>query len=102
VAEASVPPQAMDRIIELLRMARDAPERRGDIGQQAARLWWELDGAGHCGEPTPDVWETALLGLAAWHTGDDRLRLQRASDAEIERYLRTLGSSPPLSGPRGQ
>lgn len=96
---ASVPAEAIQEVVDLLRQARDAPERRPDIGQQAAILWWKLDGAGHCGESAPDIWEQALLGLAAWHTGDDRLRLQRAGEADIRGYLRSLGSSGPLSVP---
>ena len=99
---AGVPPEAIERVVELLRRARDEPDHRADIGQQAARLWWELDGAGHCGDNAPEVWEEALLGLAAWHTGDDRLRLQRAGDEEIQGFLRLLGSSPPVGGSEGR
>jgi hypothetical protein len=86
-----VPAGALERLVALLREAIDQPEQRSNTGQQAARLWWELEGAGHCGESTPEIWEEALLGLAAWHTGDDRLRFQRASEADIRRYLHSLG-----------
>ena len=76
-----------ERVRGLLEAARDRPADRASIGQEAAVLWWELDEAGLCDTDPPAPWEEALLGLAAWHTGDDRLRLQRADDAAIERYL---------------
>ncbi|HSG78034.1 MAG TPA: hypothetical protein VLD62_00510 [Acidimicrobiia bacterium] len=80
----------LERIRQLLEAARDRPVDRASIGQEAAVLWWELDEAGACNTEPPEPWEEALLGLAAWHTGDDRLRLQRADDAAIERYLRSV------------
>lgn len=85
-----IDPDILGRIRELLEGARDRPADRSAIGQRAAVLWWELDEAGHCDTDPPEPWEEALLGLAAWHTGDERLRLQRADDAAIERYLRSV------------
>jgi hypothetical protein len=80
----------VERVRALLEAARDRPGDRSSIGQEAAVLWWELDEAGLCDTDPPEPWEDALLGLAAWHTGDDRLRHQRADDAAIERHLEAI------------
>ncbi len=87
---ASIPPESLDRIRDLLRLALDEPGRRSDTGQQAAILWWQLEREGLCETSTPEPWEEALLDLAAWHTDDDRLRFQRADEADLSRYLQAL------------
>ena len=76
-------------VVDLLRAFLREPDRRPELGQQAALLWWELDDAGLAGDAAP--WEEALLALAAWHTGDDRLRRQRLTEAEAEELLVRLG-----------
>jgi hypothetical protein len=79
-----------ETVAELLRAFLREPDRRPELGQRAALLWWELDDARRlAGEAAP--WEEALLGLAAWHTADDRLRRQRLTEAEAEELLRRLG-----------
>ena len=79
--------ETRQRIRHLLTLARDTPADRSSIGQEAAVLWWDLDAQGLCDTDPPEPYEEALLSLAAWHTGDDRLRLQRADDEAIERFL---------------
>ena len=76
-------------VADLLRAFLREPDRRPELGQQAALLWWELDDAGRLAGDAPP-WEEALLALAAWHTGDDRLRRQRLTEAEAEELLRRL------------
>ena len=88
-----LPVSELAKIVEFLRTFQHEPDRRREVGQQAAILWWKLDGTGLCGATSPEAWEEALLGLAAWHTGDDRLRRQRLTETEAEEMMRRLGGS---------
>jgi len=89
-ADGALPEAAAAEVVALLRTFGDEPERRREVGERAAALWWRLDGAGLCGASPPEAWEEALLGLAAWHTGDDRLSRQRAGEADVAALLERL------------
>ena len=84
------PETAITEVLELLDEFLASPGRRREVGQRAALLWWQLDGSGHCGATETPAWEQALLGLAAWHTGDDRLARQRTDEAEATELRRRL------------
>ena len=88
-----LPASALAEIVDLLRTFHDEPGHRREVAQQAAILWWKLDGTGLCGTTPPEAWEEALLGLAAGHTGDDRLRRQCATETEVEELMLRLGGS---------
>ena len=89
--DSSISTDVVEQIVALLQAALDQPNRRQELGQQAAILWWELDLAGFCNTEPPETWERALLSLAAWYTGDDSQRLQRADDDDIQQHLERLG-----------
>lgn len=85
------------QVLSLLSRALEDPDALHDIGQEAALLWWALDGvAPHAGEAT--VIEAALLDLAMWHIRDDRLGRQRGTPTDFADHrdrLLALGSRPP-------
>lgn len=72
------------QVVALLDQALAADDvRRVEVAQEAAILWWRCDDLGWCGAVPPPLWEEALLGLAAWHTGNPMLDRQRATVDEM-------------------